>query len=57
MLAANEPMLAIEKVAFAATQGLHHGNAKSSVSDGQPNSALAIGLLRQRAQFKALELV
>ena len=57
MLAVNEPMLAIEKVAFAATQGPHHGNAKSSVSDGQPNSALAIGLLRQRAQYKALELV
>ncbi len=45
VLAATEPMLAIEKMAFAASQGLYDRNAQAFVSDGQPDSALAIELV------------
>ena len=52
VLAATEPMLAIEKTAFAATQGLYDRQAQAFVSDGQPDTALAIELVHA-AQYES----
>ena len=48
-LAATEPMQAIEKVAFAATQGLYDRRTQRFVSDGAPDMALAIELVHAPA--------
>ena len=45
VLAATEPMLAIEKTAFAASQGRYDGKAQAFVSDGVPDPALAVELV------------
>ncbi|MDO9285875.1 MAG: response regulator [Aquabacterium sp.] len=48
-LAATEPMQAIEKTAFAATQGLYDRRTQRFVSDGEPDMALAIELVHAPA--------
>jgi len=53
VLAATEPMQAIEKIAFAATQGLYDRASRSFVSDGQPDMTLAIELVHS-PQYEAL---
>ena len=52
VLAATEPMLAIEKTAFAASQGLYDRKAQAFVSDGVPDPALAVELVHS-AQYEA----
>ncbi len=52
VLQATVPMLAVEKIAFAATQGLYDRHTHSFVSEGKPDLQFAIGLVHS-AQYEA----